>query len=138
MARCKCGAMKTEHWHCLKCGRPTKSLVNHECPVEKQDEYENLQEKRRKEFVQLGQEKEVLSAGRIIGWVLAGLFAVMTISAIVQLKVIPAIFMAGIAYMWSPYFDRWADQHNQRVTGWAKFIIMWVLLAILSFGGFYR
>lgn len=88
------------------------------------------------------QAPQEITACLIFKWILSIIFIVSAVYSIFKFKfpnnIIVTIGMGFIGWMWTPYFDNWSLEHNQRVSGWAKFLIMWIILAVFSFGGFYK
>ena len=85
------------------------------------------------------QEPKTIKLGGIVQWFFAIIFGLGAISALFQVMILPAIATGFLAWMWSPYFDKMTiDKRNVKYSGWVKFVIMWIVLAILSFGGMYK
>lgn len=84
------------------------------------------------------QQIKIVTLGGLIGVILMFFFGFSAIMMLIQ-GLIGAMFgMAFLSYVWSPYFDRHMKEEKIRITWWAKFAAMWIVLAILSYGGFYE
>jgi len=82
---------------------------------------------------------EIVRARDLVKWLFVVLLGLGAISALFQGKFVAALAVGFLAYVWTPHFDEWTIRgRGKKYSGWMKFWITWGLLAILTFGGFYR
>lgn len=82
------------------------------------------------------EKKRIIGMPFIMKWTIAVIFAISSLSRLFNGKIVFALILGLMSYLWLPYFDKMTGKKfNFKITGWIKLILSLIIILILVKAG---